>query len=575
MRKIRQSILWVLLLFGTASAGADTAIEQIADYMRRLSKLGFSGALLIARGDEVLLHEGYGLAEREHGVAWSAQTVSTIGSITKQFTAAAILRLQERGLLNVSDSITRHFRDVPKDKSAITLHQLLTHSSGIVDLPDLRDFDPIEREDYVRRSLAQELNFAPGTSYAYSNANYSLLGAIVEQISGKNYEQFLCDEFFQPLQMRDTGYLLPRWDETRLAQGYRNGEKWGTVIERPMATDGPYWALRANGGIHSTLLDMWTWGKALADGKVLSAESMQQYWAPHVDEGGGSHYGYGWVVLDLGGERVITHNGGNGIHFADIAIVPSQKLFVGLQCNVIADFRLANRLLEQLGALLVGKQPLPRVPDLAPADPAALQRLAGTYEFADGGKLKVRVAAAELVIAAEDRAGFSQLFSQRPIDAERAERLCARIETILRAYLAGDVGPLHTAYEGRVSRELLEERTREQLAQWSEEFGAVQGLSVLGTAFRADRDETLARIEFERGAVLRTYVWDAQAEEALQGVSMRGSDTELRVLPDQGGDFMSFDAATGTSRPLRFLSAEPGVTGLRFDDSELSARRSG
>jgi hypothetical protein len=122
---------------------------------------------------------------------------------------------------------------------------------------------------------------------------------------------------------------------------------------------------------------------------------------------------------------------------------------------------------------------------------------------------------------------------------------------------------------------LLEERTREQLAQWSADFGAVKGFSVLGTAFRADRDETLARIDFERGFVLRTYIWDAQAEAALLGISMRGAETELRVLPDQGGDFMSFDAASGTARPLRFIATERGEMSLRFDDSELSARRSG
>ena len=576
MRKIHQFVLTGWIALAALSAAADPAIEQVAEHMRRLEKLGFAGAVLIARGDEVLLHEGYGLANREQNTPWSAQTISTIGSITKQFTGAAILRLSDRAQLRVTDPITRYFDPVPPDKQGITLHQLLTHSSGIVDLPDLGDFDPIGRDEYVRRALQQALSFEPGTSYEYSNANFSLLGAIVEQLSGKSYEAFMREEFFLPLGMQETGYILPRWDVSRLAQGYRAGEKWGTVLERPMAEDGPYWALRANGGIHSTLTEMWTWCKALMAGGVLSAESMEQYWAPHVDEGGGeSHYAYGWVVRQAAGETIITHNGGNGIHFADIALVPRQKLFIGLQCSVIADFRAANRLLEQLGGLLIVGQPLPRIPDLAQIEPAKLEPLAGTYQFADGGELLVRVDAARLVLEAKDREGFTQLFSQRPVDRARAARFCERIESILGAFLKGDIEPTHAAYAGRVPREILQQRAQEQLADWNRDFGAVTGVSVLGTAFREDRDETLARIEFERGSVLRTYVWDAQAEESLQGISMRGSPTELLVLPDQSGDFMSFDSGSGSARPLRFLAQESGGMSLRFTDSERSARRSG
>lgn len=562
-----------LLAFCAGPVAADARVDEIAAYMRRLEKLGFSGAVLIARGDEILLQQGYGLADRERNVPWSARTVSTIGSITKQFTGAAILKLQERGKLNVRDSISRYFDGVPPDKAAITLHELLTHSSGIVDPPDIGDFDPIGREAYVRRVLDQPLAYPPGGGYEYANANYSLLGAIVEQLSGKSYEQFLRDEFFTPLGMKDTGYLLPRFDPARVAQGYRDSVKWGTILERPMAPDGPYWALRANGGIHATLSDMRIWCDALMDGKVLSPESMAQYWSPHVDEGGGeSYYAYGWTVRDAGGAKVISHNGGNGIHMADIAMVPSQRLFIGMQCSVVADFRMASQLLEQLGPHLLGGAPLPDVPDPVGASPAALDSLAGTYRFEAGGRLRVHRDAARLSIEALDPQGFTQLFSKRPADPARAARLSARIDSVVGAYLEGDVGPIFAAYGGRASREDLQRHADELLGQWQSEFGALKGLTVLGTAFAPDRDETLVRIDFERGHVMRTYVWDAREEEKLLGVSVRGAPSEMRVWPDRRGGFRSFDAGSGRSRPLDFRTG-PGGVWLHFEDPALAAGR--
>ena len=128
-----------------------TFTSDTDDFFRRLEGLGFAGILLVARGEETLLHAGYGIADHETGLPWTVKTISTVGSITKQFTAAAILLLQEDGMLSVNDPITKYFTDVPQDKRVITLHQLLTHSSGIVDLEGADDWDPIDRETFIRR----------------------------------------------------------------------------------------------------------------------------------------------------------------------------------------------------------------------------------------------------------------------------------------------------------------------------------------------------------------------------------------------------------------------------------------
>ncbi|MDH4038917.1 MAG: beta-lactamase family protein, partial [Candidatus Krumholzibacteria bacterium] len=324
MRSLPLLLMLVLSLAGPAAgAGIDDRIPALETYLDRLENLGFAGSVLVAEGDRTLLASGYGLADRATARPWTPQTVSTIGSITKQFTGAAILALSDDGRLSVSDPITKYFSDVPSDKQSITLHQLLTHSSGIMNLEGVGDFDAISRDEFVRRAMAQELAFPPGEGYEYSNAGYSLLGAIIEQLTGASYETFVRERFFLPAGMKDTGYILPDFDMQRVAQGYEGDETWGTVLEHPMADDGPYWVLRANGGIHSTVEDMNRWAQYLLSGKALSPASMKAYWSPQVDEGGGdSFYGYGWVVIDKDGTRIITHNGGNGIFFADMLIVP-------------------------------------------------------------------------------------------------------------------------------------------------------------------------------------------------------------------------------------------------------------
>ncbi len=557
---------------GDAEAGAD-----LEAYLRRLESLGFAGSVVIARNASPILAAGYGLADRERGRRWGPSTVSTVGSITKQFTGAAILALVEAGLLSVDDRISRYFDPVPEDKRDITLYHLLTHSSGIVDLDGLGDWDPVGREEFIHLAMEQELAFAPGTRYRYSNAGFSLLGAVIEQLTGSSWESYVRERLLLPVGMFETGYILPQWGEGQMAQGYRDGERWGTVLGRPLADDGPYWVLRANGGVHSTVLDMLRWGQALLDGRPLSAESMEILWSPHFDEGGGdSFYGYGWVVTEMGGRRVITHNGGNGILFADMAIVPEENLVMVIQTNVVANFPLAEGLLEVFGARLLAGTPLPSVPDRAETMPGDIARFTGRYAIEGGGALQVSLAAEELTVEPLDRRAFTSLLSTRPGDAARAQRMSGRIDEVVAAYLAGDWAPLWEAYDREMSLEALETRAGGRIAAMVESNGPVSGHAVLGTAFRDGRDVTLVRIDFERGEVYRAYVWDPDEEASLLGVSGRGLDHVLHVLPENGGTFASWDIRTGESRPVRF--SESGGGGIRLvigDRIALEAVRRG
>ena len=166
--------------------------ERLDDQMKKLEAGGFSGVLLVAKDGGVILAKGYGMADRDKKIRATADTVMCVGSITKQFTGAAILKLETQGKLKVTDPITRYFKGVPDDKKGITLHQLLTHSAGFVaELGE--DYQPIGRDDFIRLALKSELRSKPGERHRYSNVGYSLLGAIIEIVTGKSYERYAHD----------------------------------------------------------------------------------------------------------------------------------------------------------------------------------------------------------------------------------------------------------------------------------------------------------------------------------------------------------------------------------------------
>ena len=347
MMALRSALLLFLgcLLFSCTSptpapvieaAVPDPAIARIDSFLERSVRRGFNGSVLVLRDGKILIDKGYGLRDREQQLPNTPSTVHAIGSITKQFTAACIMKLQEQGKLNVQDPMSMYLADVPQDKAAITLHQLLTHSAGFPDaIGD--DNDPIDGADFTRLALKTPLDFAPGTSYGYSNVGYSLLGIIVEIVSGTAYERYLHDQLLAAAGILHTGYRIPDWTKSDLAIGYRkDGTRWGTMLDHPIVNGGPGWHLRANGGIMSTTHDMADWVEALRTHTVLDSASVAAMLTPHVEEGegAGSYYGYGWAIFNTPrGTRLITHNGGNGIQFADVLWYPDDSVTIVLMSN--------------------------------------------------------------------------------------------------------------------------------------------------------------------------------------------------------------------------------------------------
>ena len=268
---ITQRVLLVLSLLAatTAPSAAQDAPARLDSTMRAAERNGFSGVVRVERGGVVLLERGYGLANREGQVPFTTSTIVQIGSNTKDFTAVAILQLQQAGKLSMNDSVGKYFRAVPSDKRGITIRQLLNHRAGFP-LGIGGDFEPMGRQALVDSAMRTTLLFTPGTRESYSNTGFSLLAAIIEQVSGTTYDQYVQRAILAPLGMRRTGFLMPGFTLSDLAHGYlASGRDNGTMLAKPHAADGPYWNLRGNGGMLSTVGDMHAFYTSLFEGDVL------------------------------------------------------------------------------------------------------------------------------------------------------------------------------------------------------------------------------------------------------------------------------------------------------------------
>lgn len=305
----------------------------------------FSGVVLIARDGKILFVRAYGMANLEHDVPNTIDTKFRLASITKQFTAAAILILQERGKLSVNDSICKYLPDCPGPWSPVTLHQLLSHSSGIYSFTESSDndrYDPLPMPvlDTVARFKDKPLDFPPGQGFHYSDSGYLLLGYVVEQASGEKYETFLEENIYKPLHMQDSGYDHPQPILKHRAQGY--ALKNGSIVNSAfMAMDTPF----GGGSQYSTVKDLLLWDQALYGERLLSAKSRQAMFTPNPQQvppewllGKKGGYGYGWMIEELFGRKLYVHGGLINGFTSIIMRYPEDKTLVVVLCNREEDF---------------------------------------------------------------------------------------------------------------------------------------------------------------------------------------------------------------------------------------------
>ncbi|NBB93731.1 MAG: serine hydrolase [Gammaproteobacteria bacterium] len=490
----------------TESTQRAVDLDRLDALLTGLEAQGFSGAVAAGFVDGPALQKAYGLADREAGRRYRTDTVQTMGSITKPVTAAAILLLEGEGKLSLDETLADHFEDVPADKREITLHQLLTHSAGFPGGIG-PDNEAIGAGDFVERALAAELEFEPGSGYAYSNVGYSLLGILIERISGQGYEAFLRERLFEPLGMDATGYLLSDWDADQRALGYRGGSLWGEVRGRGWRSDGPGWHLRANGGLHTTVEDMRRFVALLRGKGPLDEDAVARWTEGYVDEGGGdSFYAYGWAVSDSPLGRLVAHNGGNGIFSADFLWFPERDFYLYIQGNT-ATVPAADLRPMLLAALVDADFPLP--PDLEEdgnSDPA--KRLAGEWS-GEAGRLSLRPDGPRLLAEATGSRLLRALNQVPDGQGDRLDGFDEKTRTILSRIAAGEERVL----DGFTDEDVAERsrRLRELFDRFPEDarIELAGSLPIAPESRFADYGTvgSYVRIESDFGTRLATVLW--------------------------------------------------------------------
>jgi CubicO group peptidase (beta-lactamase class C family) len=305
--------------------GHKDTFTKIDSYLNASVNNGFSGSVLVAIKGEIILSKGYGWSDRKNKIPNTSSSIFNIGSVTKQFTASAILKLVEQGKIKTSDKISQFYDKAPDDKKNITIHQLLTHTSGISRSTGGFRYDEASKEQFLKEFFDSELQLQPGKKHQYANANYIMLAAILELVSKQSYTSFLYENFWEQSQMISIGYKSIAFNSERLAHGYyfniADGKwiDWGTTQEHLPYID-KHWYSIGKGDIHSSVEDLYKWHLALNDNSVLSSKTRELQETPHVAENdrATSHYGYGWAIFNSKrNTKIVTHNGSNGVYFAD------------------------------------------------------------------------------------------------------------------------------------------------------------------------------------------------------------------------------------------------------------------
>ncbi len=378
MRWIAGAVLAIACAIGVAQnpneAQVKARLEQVASSYT--ANNAFMGTVLVTDGDQVLLDKGYGDAVLEWNAENTPVTKFRLGSVTKQFTAALVLLMQQDGKLNINDPVSKYLPDAPKAWEKITLANLLGHTSGIPNFTSFKEFhtwaaSPHTWDEEYAFFKDKPLDFEPGSKFDYSNSNFEVLGGILEKVSGKKYGDLLRERIFDPLGMKDSGLDSDELILPKRAEGYMPGPN-GLMVARSESMSVPFSA----GSIYSTTGDLLKWEQGLFGGKLLSADSLKAMTTP-----GKGDYGLGVMIHNQEGVKVVEHGGGIEGFNTNLIYVPDKRICVVVLANVngAAPDQMGQQLLEvTLGKPVV----LPNERKAAPIAKEELAKFVGVYDLA-------------------------------------------------------------------------------------------------------------------------------------------------------------------------------------------------
>ena len=578
--------------------GTDTIVHgeagaRVHEFLRRQGGFGYSGSILVVRRDTVLLRAAYGYADAARRIAYRPATAFDIGSLAKQFTAAAVLRLEMDGRLSTSDSIARHLSGVPDDKRGITIHHLLTHSSGLPgDFPygspeaAGAEYEVVGRDTAVRRILEMPLESPPGSGFSYSNPGYVLLAAIVERAGGRPFRDYVREALWTPAGMAHTGFwgAAPNLPDSLVARGH---DELGRVVHDPVTRSADTWFDLGGGEVVSTLDDLRRWMEALLANRILSPEATEKLFHPWVEASAPYPptvaHGYGWNLGPAGpGGPASVHHGGDYLGTGvQLYWFGGDRTLVITSTNVRHDlYPTRNRTDRIIPRILAGEAyTLP--PDFAALD-APDPDVEGRYELPTGGRLVVRAEGGRTYLGAEGQDAVD-LLERAPTDSVRALRaeLTRRAGPMLRGAWVGDTVPVRGHAGPVVGTAGLTESLREWLRELGSGKGDLTGVDVHGTyatgfPSRGSREKTAVVLRYQDGTVPMLIHWVERRLAAASDTSPRATMAARmpiqRVAPDR---YAGWDIVDTTAVELAFTRSGGRVSGVRVrrDTVEAEARR--
>jgi CubicO group peptidase (beta-lactamase class C family) len=556
------ALVMIFALAPVDTTGDGLVRARLNDYIDRLDAFGFAGQVMLEQKGRVLLDRSVGLADRRFGVRVTPGTIFGLGSITKTFTAAAILRLASQGKVALDDPLSRRLPGVPPDKRDITLDQLLSHRGGLLldaDLPD-----EASRDEVVRRILAQPLGSAPGERFSYSNIGFDLLAAVVERASGTDYDTFVRREFLVPAGMAHTGRAGVRaLAAFPAARGENEWDEATALREWP-----PAWHGTGAGRMVSNAPDLARWAHALSDGVVLTPKERDLMFAPHATRPDGAGYGYGMQLATLPGGAPLVFHGGDVPGYRSemrmepaagriIAVVTNQDRFeLGVQRRVISN---------TLARLADGASPDLPPPAVIPAN-ASLSEALGTWRLASGARIEITEKDGRLRLTASGQDAVD-LFEPDPLDTARVRgEATRRTRALVDAAIAGDT----TAARALLPPEEVDlgwaflARGIAALARFGP-IDSVESLGTLALPFAGRGLRSYFRLHLAQGTRGGYLAWNQGRLEDVTLGEARPAPVLLPVAPLAGGGFAAFDLLRTRAVAMRVVPGPGGAPELRID----------
>jgi CubicO group peptidase (beta-lactamase class C family) len=571
-----------------ALESSDTLTQRFKKYMNCVNAFGFSGALLVAKGDTILINEGYGWADEKNRIPITTRTFFDIGSYVKAFTATAIMQLEERGKLKVTDKITRFFKNVLPDKADITLHNLLTHTSGLV-YDDFYDQisqaarDSIHNRDlYIQRILSFPKGYETGKGRSYSNTGFALLAAIIEIVSGRSYEEYVRENLFEPAGMTETGYFIPK-DLKRVAHGYNDGPiDYGYPWTTQWAGNRPLWDLMGNGGMLSTLNDMYKWALAIKNNRLLSKKALDKMFTRYYTQ---ADQAYGWNRgQDPKTKSVYITRYGDAVPQAWNMeyrwYIDEDIIFILLANKRIRAGSIRRPVMNQLVEIALHNNPLPLPAFRVNVSPKSLLDKTGSYQLASGATFHLRMnevflagkKSTQILISAEGQEAIDLLYFANELKDLRTpgNDLNQKTERFLEYVIHRNTDSLKTFFSG--------DTIQTALALWKEteaRYGKLKSYYILGTSpLNQNGSQTFIKLRFAKYTGVYKVTWRdgklrEQAEDRLQPLVtsfMRKSNTSYPLtqplMPVTNNEFTGYDFFKNRVVNISFNQKKIGVPSL-------------